>query len=73
MTDLIDGADQKPLVHIENAHVLYDFVKGIILTGNVVDHPKFKDGERIYTSTVLNQDLAAGIFETRNTVYQLIR
>lgn len=72
MTDLIDGADQKPLVRIENAETLFISPRGLILTGNVLDHPGFGEGAFIYSSTILRQDLAAGIFETRNTIYQVV-
>lgn len=73
MTDLTDGADQKPLVHIENAEFAIVFERGLVLIGDVIDHPMLGDLPGVITSTVLNQDLAAGIFETRNTIYQLVR
>jgi len=42
------------------------------LAGNVYDHPRFKDGEHIYTSRVLDLNRELGIAETLNTVYILV-
>jgi hypothetical protein len=80
MTDLIDGAKQKPLVHIENAEILAAVSANgvgayLYLAGDVIDHPNphLPEGTKVLTSKVENHDAAAGIFETQNSVYQLVR
>jgi len=71
-----EPTEYKPLVHIENAeiHALYGGEEwALILRGDVVDHPRHAEGTNVTTSRIVTQDLAAGIFETENTVYQLVR
>lgn len=42
------------------------------LSGLVYDHPRFADGDFIYTSRVIMINKEIGIAETRNTVYILV-
>ena len=55
----------KPVVRLDNWIRAETF-----LCGEVYDHPRFRDGERVITSTIINE-LEDGRIETRNTVYVL--
>lgn len=62
----------KPTVHIENWRELFAGTGGsdaTILTGNVLDHPRFASGTFVYTSRVLGKE--GNRVETRNTIYIL--
>ena len=59
----------KPLVHIKDWCFI---LEGLVLSGYVVDHPRFEEGELIFTSEVLRRYEDAGVAETLNTVYKLV-
>ena len=67
---------KKPIQSVERWDV-YEFPRGYnILTGILCeDHhtnPRLVKGVRVYTSTVIREDLRGGIVETLNTVYKLV-
>ena len=71
---------QKPIVAIENWAVVQRAVAlsyeelepGRHLMGKVFGgHRGLPDADSIYTSPILHVDVAKGLVETRNTVYQL--
>ncbi|MFP5228522.1 MAG: hypothetical protein ACLGXA_12930 [Acidobacteriota bacterium] len=68
----------KPIVRVENWSVVgsviyFGFRKlepGARLTGDVIGHTNLRNGT-IYTSAILSIDVANGLVETHNSVYQL--
>jgi hypothetical protein len=68
----------KPIVRIENWSVVGSVVyygyrslePGARLTGDVIGHTNLRNGT-IYTSAILDIDLANGFVETHNSLYRL--
>ena len=79
MGGMMKTIETKPRVKIEGWSMSmglsspYDApeLAALILMGDVVDHPRFEEGEHVRTSSVIGIDLPNKIVETKNTIYIL--
>lgn len=60
-----DEVEDKPIVKIANAKITTGLNGNKVLSGEVIDHPRFAKGEGVMTSKILS-------IETRNTIYKLV-
>lgn len=59
-----ENKSNRPVVRLEN----WSFDINGKLCGDCYNHPRFEDGTRVVTSSILN---IVGDVETRNTIYKL--
>ena len=60
----------KQVARLENWHIVTG-PGGRVLVGEIYDHGRFKNGDKVTTSLVTNLMIAKGQAETRNTLYLL--
>ena len=60
-----DEVEDKPIVKIADAKITAGLGGNKVLSGVVIDHPRFVKGEGVMTSKILS-------IETRNTIYKLV-
>lgn len=64
--------EQKQKARLENWHLRSNGFDGETrLHGQVYGHPRFKDGDAVITSKLINKDWKNNLVETLNTIYTL--